>query len=105
MVLSEDQISELMLCGRFNFPASKCIIKLGLSRNDAPQFLAEFNDRFSATRQTYEKGKIATEFEIMEALETKVATGGEYADEAAKALNSLKRYQHMNELLNEMFDQ
>lgn len=103
MTLSENQIQELMICGRFNFPATKCIIQLGISKNDAPDFILQFADMFSLLRQAYEKGKINTEFEIMTALENKVHDGGEGADEAAKALGSMRKYQKIDELLSEMY--
>lgn len=103
MQLSDEQINELMICGRFNFPASKCLIQLNISRADAPEFVALFNDSFSLIRQAYEKGKINTEFDIMKALEDKVHFGGEGADEAAKALISMRNHQQINEVLNEMY--
>lgn len=103
MNLSDEQIQELMICGRFNFPASKCIIQLGISQADATEFVQHFNNKFSPLRQAYEKGKINTEFDIMKALEEKIHFGGEGADEAAKALQSMRKYQQINEITNEMF--
>lgn len=103
MTLSSDQLDILMICGRFNFPASKCIIKLEINRTQASEFIQLFEDHSSDIRQAYEKGKIETEFEIMEKLVAKVEDGKEGADEAAKALNSMRKYQALNEHLNEVF--
>lgn len=103
MTLSSEQINMLMMCGRFNFPASKCIIQLDIARADVPEFTNQFNDHNSEIRRAYEKGKINTEFEIMEKLAAKVEEAREGSDEAAKALNSMRRYQQINEHLNEIF--
>jgi hypothetical protein len=103
MVLTDEQWELLMICGRFNFPLSKCLVQLSIPEHQADEFTSHFNDHFSDIRQAYEMGAIKTEFDIMSALEDKVHGGGEGADEAAKALGSMRRYQKINEQLNEMY--
>ena len=104
MILTPEQNELLMACGKFNFPVSKCIIKLDIPENEADEFTIDFENPFSEISKSYEKGKIDTEFEIMEKLLAKIEEGGEGADEAAKALNSMRKYQTYNELLKEHFN-
>lgn len=76
---------------------------LEIDRHDIPEFINQFEDHTSPIRIAYEQGRVKTEFEIMEKLATKVEEAREGSDEAAKALNNMRKYQGINEHLNEIF--
>lgn len=104
MILTETQTNQLIKCGQFNFSATKCAIKLDIPHAQHAEFIMHFENYDSKIRKMYEMGKINTEFEIMEALEAKIHDGGEGCDEAAKALNTMRKNQTYNEQLKEYYN-
>lgn len=103
MNLTDEQLEKVQKWGRFNIPAEKMAIMLGLCVEEKQMFIFLFNDPESLIRLEWDNGRVFSEIEVMESLESFSKSNQEGSGEAAKALGAIKKRQTLNNLKHELF--